>query len=165
MLEIIKNYIAKRDAKLEYQEALKRFLEDGRVDTSHERYLEHLASQFGIDKSELRRFHQDAVSAFFEKVANDGSINEEEKKALRSIVHIHRPGNHRVRLYARTIRPALLARPDRKRHPSNHGEEGTQRRSAKEGSAALVHRRNTEEVATRNCGSRDPGQTVAAPSD
>ena len=91
MLEIIKNYIAKRDAKLEYQEALKRFLEDGRVDTSHERYLEHLASQFGIDKSELRRFHQDAVSAFFEKVANDGSINEEEKKALRSIVHIIDP--------------------------------------------------------------------------
>ena len=88
MLEIIKNYIAKRDAKLEYQDALKRFLDDGRVDPSHERYLEHLASQYDIDKNELRRFHQDAVSAFFEKVANDGSINEDEKKALRSVVHI-----------------------------------------------------------------------------
>jgi hypothetical protein len=91
MLEIIKNYIAKRDAKLEYQEALKRFLEDGRVDASHERYLEHLASQYGIDKAELRRFHQNAVSAFFEKVANDESISDGEKKALRSVVHIIDP--------------------------------------------------------------------------
>jgi hypothetical protein len=61
------------------------------VDPSHERYLEHLASQYDIDKTELRRFHQDAVSAFFEKVANDGSINEAEEKALRSIVQIIDP--------------------------------------------------------------------------
>ena len=91
MLEIIKNFIARRDAKVEYRDALRKCLSDWRVDESHERHLEQLASQYGLNKSELRRLHQEAVASFFEQVANDGALSEEEKSALKSVIHIMDP--------------------------------------------------------------------------
>ena len=91
MLEFLKNYIARRDARVEYQDALKRFLSDGRLEPSHERYLEQLAFQHGLEKTELQRFHHKATSAFFGQIASDESLSDEEKKALKSVVHIVHP--------------------------------------------------------------------------
>lgn len=91
MLEFLRHYIAKRDARVEYQEALKRFLSDGRLEPSHERYLEQLAFQYGLEKTELRRFHQEATSSFFDQIANDETLSDEEKKALKSVIHIVHP--------------------------------------------------------------------------
>jgi hypothetical protein len=91
MLDFLKNYIAKREARSEYQHALRRFLSDGRLEPSHERYLEQLAFQYGLEKTELRRFHQEATSAFFDQIASDETLNDEEKKALKSVIHIVHP--------------------------------------------------------------------------
>src|SRR5262245_51940249 len=91
MLEFLRSYMAKRDARVEYQAALRRFLSDGKLEPSHERYLEQLAFQHGLEKKELRRFHQEATSAFFEQIGSDETLNDEEKRALKSVIHIVQP--------------------------------------------------------------------------
>jgi hypothetical protein len=86
MLESIKTFLAKRGAAEDYRQALQRFLSDGKLDEIHEKHLEQLASQAGLDKSELRRIHQEATSAFFSQLLTADGLTEEVKTGLETLM-------------------------------------------------------------------------------
>lgn len=86
MLNFVQNYLAKRGAKNEYQEALQKFLADGKLDDDEKKQLEALATEHGLSKDDLRDAHKRGASLAFKTIGSDSRITEEEKKDLEALM-------------------------------------------------------------------------------
>lgn len=86
MLNFVTNYLAKRGAKSEYQEALQKFLADGKLDENEKKQLEALAAEHGFSKDDLQDAHKRAASLMFKNIGNDSRITDEEKKELEALM-------------------------------------------------------------------------------
>jgi len=86
MLKFVTNYLAKREGKGEYQEALTKFLADGKLDENEKAQLEKLAAQHGFSKEDLQDAHKRAASIMFKGISTDERITDEEKKELEALM-------------------------------------------------------------------------------
>lgn len=86
MFNFVKNYLAKREAKDEYGEALKKFLADGRLDDTEKKQLNDLTAKYGLSKEDLFDAHKKATSLMFKNISSDERITDEEKKELETLM-------------------------------------------------------------------------------
>lgn len=86
MFNFVKNYLAKREAKSEYDETLKKFLADGKLDENEKKQLEELSTKCGLTKEDLADAHKKATSLMFNNISNDERITDEEKNDLESLM-------------------------------------------------------------------------------
>ncbi|HBB02787.1 MAG: hypothetical protein US89_C0009G0032 [Candidatus Peregrinibacteria bacterium GW2011_GWF2_38_29] len=86
MLNFVKKFLTKREGKIKYNELLKHFLSDGKLDASEKQELEKLSKEYGFSKEELMDAHKKASSLAFQNIIGDGKITEEEKKALEELM-------------------------------------------------------------------------------
>jgi len=86
MINFVKNYLAKRNAKGEYDQMLKNFLVDGVLSEAERKQLEDFAKRFGLTKEDLAIIQKRATSLMFENIGKDERITEQEKKDLESLM-------------------------------------------------------------------------------
>lgn len=86
MFNFVKNYLAKREAKGEYEETLKKFLADGQLDESEKKQLDDLSVKYGLTKDDLLDAHKKATSLMFKNISSDERITDEEKKDLEALM-------------------------------------------------------------------------------
>lgn len=82
----ISDFLAKRNAKGNYQKVLSAFLSDGKLDQDEKRQLEQFASQHGLGMNDIQRIHQQALSALFKDISKDKRITEEESQDLHELM-------------------------------------------------------------------------------
>jgi hypothetical protein len=87
MLNFVKDYLAKREGKNEYQAALQKFLADGKLESSEKTELDKLAAQYGFSREDLLDAHKKATSAMFSGIASDERITDEEKGELEVLMN------------------------------------------------------------------------------
>ena len=86
MFNFVKNYLTKREGKNEYQETLKKFLADGKLDENEKKQLEELSSRYSLTNEDLLEANKKAMSLTFNNISSDERITEEEKKDLEALM-------------------------------------------------------------------------------
>jgi len=86
MFNFVKNYLAKREGKSEYQEALKKFLADGKLDEREKKQLDELSAKYSLTKEDLLDANKRAASLVFNNISNDERITDEEKGDLETLM-------------------------------------------------------------------------------
>jgi hypothetical protein len=86
MFNFVTNYLAKRNGKKEYEEALARCLSDGRLEDAEKQELEGLAAKLGLSKEDVADMQRAQTSFAYQNMTSDGKISEDEKKSLESLL-------------------------------------------------------------------------------
>lgn len=86
MFNFVKNYLAKREAKGEYEQALAKFLSDGKLNDEEKKQLDELAKKYGLVREDLIEAHKRASSQMFKNISSDERITDEEKQELESLM-------------------------------------------------------------------------------
>lgn len=86
MFNFVTNYLAKRNGKKEYEEALVRCLSDGKLEDTEKQELEELAAKLGLSKEDVADMQRAQTSFAYKNMTSDGKISEEEKASLESLL-------------------------------------------------------------------------------
>ena len=86
MLGFVKNYLTKRGGKQEYEEMLKKFLCDGKLDDAEKQELEVLATRYNLTKEDLTAAQKRIASQVFQDISSDDRITDEEKESLEELM-------------------------------------------------------------------------------
>ncbi len=86
MIDFVKKFFTKREGKIKYDQVLKGFLSDGKLDADEKQELEKLAKEYGFSIEELLDSHKKATTLAFQNIIDDGKITEHEKKALEELM-------------------------------------------------------------------------------
>lgn len=86
MFNFVKNYLAKREANNEYQETLRRFLADGKLDDTEKKQLDELKVKYGFTEEDLSNAHKKATSLVFKNISSDERITDEEKEEMEALM-------------------------------------------------------------------------------
>ena len=78
MLDFVKKFLTKREGKMKYNDLLKGFLSDGKLDADEKQELEKLAKEYGFSTEELLDAHKKASTLAFQNIIGDGKITEDE---------------------------------------------------------------------------------------
>lgn len=87
MINFVKNFLVKQRGSKAYDEKLKEFLSDEKLDDNEKEELKKLASEYNLQEKDLREAHKKACSLTFNEIAKDGKITEEEKIALQELMN------------------------------------------------------------------------------
>lgn len=86
MLDFVKKYLTKREGKIKYNNLLKDFLSDGKLDEKEKKELERLSKEYNITELELIEAHKKGSTLAFQNIISDGKITDEEKEALEDLM-------------------------------------------------------------------------------
>jgi len=87
MLDFVKKYLTKREGKTKYNNLLKDFLSDGKLDEKEKKELERLSKEYNITELELLEAHKKGSALAFQSIISDGKITEDEKSALEELMN------------------------------------------------------------------------------
>jgi hypothetical protein len=87
MINFVKNFLTKRKGSKIYDEKLKEFLSDGKIDDNEKKQLKKIANEYSLLEEDLMEAHKKACSLTFNDITSDGKITEEEKKALQELMN------------------------------------------------------------------------------
>lgn len=85
MIGFVNKFLTKREGKGKYNDILKEYLADGKLDAHEKQELEKLAKEYGLSSDELLDAHKKASSIYFQNITSDSKITEEEKQALNEL--------------------------------------------------------------------------------
>lgn len=85
MIGFVNKFLTKREGKGKYNEILKEYLADGKLDANEKQELEKITKEYGLSHEELLDAHKKASSLAFQNIISDSKITEDEKKALEEL--------------------------------------------------------------------------------
>lgn len=87
MINVIKQYLAKREGQKKYKEALFGSLMDNKLDERDKGVLEEIVERYNLRKDDLLSAQRQGFGFIFSQVVSNQRITEEEKKDLEALLN------------------------------------------------------------------------------